>query len=184
MMRRYQLLTLLCFVAIASAGCGTKHVVAAAPPSVSEPPPEEKPATPPPAPVPAPVAEAPTPQPTPEPTPEPAKRPVARPRPVQPETPAPAPVQPKPAPPQISPALSDSGLAAAKNSTTANLMQANKNLDLAKTKNLNAAQKDLVDKINGFIAQSHDAIVAEDWARAQNLAEKARVLADELVKSF
>ncbi len=75
-------------------------------------------------------------------------------------------------------------MAAAKANTTSNLMQANKNLDLAKTKSLNAAQKDLVDKISGFVAQAHEAIVAEDWARAQNLAEKARVLADELVKSF
>jgi hypothetical protein len=49
---------------------------------------------------------------------------------------------------------------------------------------LNAAQKDLVDKISGFLTQAHEAIVAEDWVRAQNLAEKARVLSVELVKSF
>jgi hypothetical protein len=51
-------------------------------------------------------------------------------------------------------------------------------------KQLNAAQKDLADKISGFLAEAHGAILADDWVRAQNLAEKARVLSAELVKSF
>jgi hypothetical protein len=183
-MRRHLLLMLLCAASLAFVGCGNKHVVAAAPPSVSEPPPEEKPVEPPPAPVPVPVAEAPVPEPIPEPVPVPAKKPVARPRPAPADPAASAPAQPKPAPPQISPALSEAGLNAAKSSTTSNLMLATKSLDTAKTKTLNDAQKDLVDKINGFVAQAHEAILAEDWTRAQNLAEKARVLGDELVKSL
>jgi hypothetical protein len=55
---------------------------------------------------------------------------------------------------------------------------------MAVGKRLSAAQKDLTEKIRGFLAQAHDAIRAGDWVRALNLAEKARVLSDELVKSF
>jgi len=111
----------------------------------------------------------------------PAKRPAPRPRPV-PETPDPTP--PKPAPPQISPQLSAKDLAAAKSNTTSNIMLAEKNVQLANGRQLNAAQKDLIEKINGFLGQAHEAIGADDWVRAQNLADKARVLSNELVKSF
>ena len=46
------------------------------------------------------------------------------------------------------------------------------------------AQKELVGKISGFLGQAHEAILTDDWVRAQNLAEKARVLSVELTKSF
>jgi hypothetical protein len=75
-------------------------------------------------------------------------------------------------------------LAAARNSTTSNIATAEKNLQRANGRQLNAAQKDLTEKISGFLGQAHEAIVANDWVRAQNLAEKARVLSAELVKSF
>jgi len=41
-----------------------------------------------------------------------------------------------------------------------------------------------VEKISGFLSQAHEAIIADDWVRAQNLAEKAGVLSSELVKSL
>ncbi len=91
---------------------------------------------------------------------------------------------PKPAPPQISPQLSAQDLAATKTITTKNMLTAEQNMQLASGKQLNAAQKDLADKINGFLGEAHEAITADDWVRAQNLAEKARVLSVELVKSF
>jgi hypothetical protein len=116
------------------------------------------------------------------PPPAPAKRPAPRPRPAQPETADPAP--PKPAPPQISPQLSVQDLAVAKNNTTSNITSAEKNLQAASGKQLSAAQKDLVEKISGFLSQAHEAILADDWVRAQNLADKARVLSNELVKSL
>ncbi|MGA7795463.1 MAG: hypothetical protein WCA19_20685, partial [Candidatus Acidiferrales bacterium] len=90
----------------------------------------------------------------------------------------------KPAPPQISPQLSARDLDATKKSTTANITTAEHNLQLANGRQLSAAQKDLTEKIKGFLSQSHEAIMADDWVRAQNLAEKARVLSAELVKSF
>jgi hypothetical protein len=49
---------------------------------------------------------------------------------------------------------------------------------------LNAAQQDLVGKIRSFLSQSRDASKDGDWSRAQNLAQKARLLSDELINSF
>jgi hypothetical protein len=187
-MRRPELFVLLFATAFGAAGCGTKHIVRAAPPSVSVPPPEEAPPLPPP-PTPPPMetkTEEPPPEvPAPEePPPAPAKRPAPRPRPAQPETADPGP--PKPAPPQISPQLSPKDLAAAQSNTRSNIKTAEDNLQLASGRqlSLSAAQKDLVEKINGFLSQAHEAIIADDWVRAQNLAEKAGVLSNELVKSL
>ena len=42
----------------------------------------------------------------------------------------------------------------------------------------------LVEKIRSFLAQSLDASKSGDWARAQNLAQKARLLSTELINSF
>ena len=184
-MQKAGLFLLLCTAALALGGCATKHIVKAAPPSVSAPPPEEaapmpQPETPPPVITTTEPAPAPTPA---APPPVPAKRPApARPRPAPPETAEPAP--PKPAPPQISPQLSQKDLDAAKINTTADITTAEQNLHSADGKKLNAAQKDLVDKISGFLNEAHEAIRQDDWVRALNLAEKARVLSTELVKSL
>src|ERR1035437_1171051 len=137
-MRQRELFMLLCAAALASAGCGSKHIVRAAPPSVSTLPAENTPPPPP----------------------------------------------PKPAPPQCSTQRSAKDLDAAKNKTASSITTAEKNVQLANGKQLNAAQKDLVEKINGFLGQAHEAIRADDWVRAQNLAEKAGILFVELVKSF
>ena len=186
MTRRFELLAPLCAILLGASGCANKHIVRAAPPSVSAPPPQEV--------TPMPVPEAPPPVdnttaepapevPTPELPPSPAKKPVApKPRPAPTETAEPAP--PKPAPPQISPALSPGDLQRAKDNTTTNITAAEQNLQAANGKQLSAAQKDLVEKISGFLSQAHEAIRADDWVRAQNLAEKARLLSAELVKSF
>ena len=61
---------------------------------------------------------------------------------------------------------------------------AEKNLQETSGKQLNAAQQDLVGKIRSFLAQSRDASKDGDWARAQNLAQKARLLSAELINSF
>ena len=169
-MRKIQLLALLCAVSAAMAGCASKHIVRAAPPSISSPPPVN-------------TTEEPAPEvPSPAPPPMPAKRPPAPRRPAPAETADPTPA--KPAPPQISPQLSARDLEATKKNTNANITTAEQNLQLANGKQLSAAQKDLTEKIKGFLSQSHEAIMADDWVRAQNLAEKARVLSAELVKSF
>jgi len=183
-MRKIQLLALLCAVSAVMAGCASKHIVRAAPPSVSAPPPEEtSPMPPPETPPPVSTTEEPAPEvPSPAPPPAPGKRPAAPRRPAPAETAESTPA--KPAPPQISPQLTARDLEATKKSTTANITTAERNLQLANGKQLSAAQKDLTEKIKGFLSQSHEAIMADDWVRAQNLAEKARVLSAELVKSF
>jgi hypothetical protein len=186
MMRKPGLLILLCAAALGTAGCGSKHIVRAAPPSVSTPPPDIAEPMPVPAAT-APPAEAPAEPPpaaaAPAPPLVPAKRPAPpRPRPAQTDT-AEAPL-PKPAPPQISPQLSPRDLAVTKANTTKSLKAAEENLQLASGRQLNPAQKDLADKIAGFDSEAHAAIMADDWVRAQNLAEKARVLSVELVKTF
>ena len=61
---------------------------------------------------------------------------------------------------------------------------AEKNLQQTSGKQLNAAQQDLVGKIRSFLSQSRDASKDGDWVRAQNLAQKARLLSDELIDSF
>jgi outer membrane biosynthesis protein TonB len=184
-MRKFELLALLCAIPLGLSGCANKHIVRAAPPSVSTPPPEEtSPMPTPEAPPPVNTTAEPAPViPAPAPPPAPAKRPVApRPRPAPAESAEPA--QPKPEPPQISPQLSARDLEIAKTNTTASITTAEQNLQLANGRALGAAQKDLVEKITGFLSQAHEAIRADDWVRAQNLAEKARLLSAELVKSF
>ena len=183
-MSRRQLFVLLFATAVAATGCGTKHIVRASPPSVSTPPPADTAPMPqptPPAPVETKTDEMPPEAPLPATPSLPAKRPAPRPRPTQPET---SEAPPKPAPPQISPQLSARDLASAKSNTSSNITTAEKNVQLANGRQLSAAQKDLVEKIKGFLGQAHEAILADDWVRAQNLAEKARVLSTELVKSF
>ena len=185
-MRRHELFVLGVAATLLAAGC-SKHIVSAAPPSVMAPLPEERPVAP--AEPASPPAVTPAPEPPPEtapaePAPEPARRPAPRPRPAPAEAPEAQPTPPKPAPPQISPQLSAKDLEAAKGRTTSQLKTAEENLQAANGKQLNAAQKDLVGKIRGFLDQSHEAIVADDWIRAENLAEKARVLSVELMKSF
>jgi hypothetical protein len=183
-MRKTQLLALLCAVTAGMAGCASKHIVRAAPPSVSTPPPDEtSPMPSPEAPPPVSTTVEPAPEvPSPAPPPAPATRPAAPRRPAPTEAADPTPV--KPAAPQISPQLSASDLDSIKKSTTKNITNAEQNLQLASGKQLNPAQKDLTEKIDGFLKQAHEAIMADDWVRAQNLAEKARVLSAELVKSF
>ena len=183
-MRKSQLLALLAALSTAMAGCASKHIVRAAPPSVSAPPPAET------APMPAPEAPPPvatTEEPAPE-VPSPALAPTPPKKPAPPKRPPPsetAEATPaKPAPPQLSPQLSAHDLEATKTNTTKNITTAEQNLAMANGKQLSPAQKDLTEKIKGFLTQSHEAIRADDWVRAQNLAEKARVLSAELVKSF
>ncbi len=183
-MRKFQLLALLFAASAFLAGCANKHIVRAAPPSVSSPPPDvTAPMPPPEAPPPVTTTEEPAPDvPSPAPPPAPAKRPSAPRRPAPTETADPTPA--KPAPPQLSPQLSAKDLEATKKNTTTNITTAEQNLQVANGKQLSAAQKDLTEKIKGFLSQAHEAIMADDWVRAQNLAEKARVLSAELVKSF
>jgi len=175
---------LFCLAALTLSGCG-RNIVRAASPSVTSPPPGE-PAPRPAASSPAPIAAPELPQPAPELAASPGPEP-------QPPRPRPAPVaaEPEPprprtevAPPQISPILTPADQERLTRLSTDQIRIAERNLQLAAGRRLNAVQDDLAEKVRGFLSQAHEAIRANDWVRAQNLAEKAQVLSAELVKSF
>jgi len=90
----------------------------------------------------------------------------------------------RPPAPQISPQLSQVDQASYERKTNEDVSAARKNLQAALGKQLNAAQQDLLEKIRSFLSQSLDASKSGDWARAQNLAQKARLLSTELINSF
>jgi len=191
---RFASLLVVCGLALAATGCPKKSAqskapVSAAPapsaeterpmntaPDTSAAPPVE--AVNPPA---LPPAEA-----VPPPVPIPSKKPSAPRRPaagqpamdVSSEPQAHAPV------PQISPEISAHDQATYERNTGDNIAVAEKNLQDASGKNWNAAQQDLVDKIRSFLAESRQASKDGDWARAQTLAQKARLLSVELINSF
>src|SRR5690242_20655858 len=89
----------------------------------------------------------------------------------------------KPEAPTIAAQLSKEEFAAAQQETNQSLDIAEKNLASRRNKRLNAAQNDLVSKIKGFLKDAREAAQAGDWARARNLAKKAQVLSEELVRS-
>jgi hypothetical protein len=93
--------------------------------------------------------------------------------------------QPAHAPaPQITPELSAHDQASYQRRTNDDLNVAENNLHQASGKQLNAAQQDLVAKIRSFLTDSRDASKSGDWTRAQNLAQKARLLSVEFINSL
>ena len=173
-------------LALGASGC--KQNVRAAPPVASAPVPKTAEPPPPTGPAPdvhgTPDANAPASTPpelnttTAPPPPPPAHKPKKT---------EPAAEQPEPAhqdAPQISPQLSPDDQASLERKTNDDISVAQKNLQSAGGRQLNAAQQDLAEKIRSFVSQSRDASKAGDWARAQNLAQKARLLSTELVNSL
>jgi hypothetical protein len=183
---------LLSLLALVAGGC-RKRSAQAAPVVIFPAPPErvevpvvvEKPAET----APTETKPAETSKPEPEPAASPAKRPASRPgasKPApQPETPPPTEsATPKPPPPRITPGLSPQEQARLQQETLDAISLSEKNLKLADGRNLNSTQRDLAEKVRGFLAQAQEARNEGDWARARNLADKARVLSNELVNSL
>jgi len=85
--------------------------------------------------------------------------------------------------PMIAPQLSPRETVAAQVQTDESLNIAEKNLAAMRGKNLNAAQSDLVSKIQGFIKDAREAARFLDWMRARSLSKKAQLLSEELVAS-
>jgi hypothetical protein len=90
----------------------------------------------------------------------------------------------RPAAPLISPQLTPEEQSAAQQQTNESLEAAARDLQAAQGRTLSGTQVDLVEKVRGFIGQAREASRAGDWPRARNLAQKARLLAKELVDSF
>ncbi|HEY0704049.1 MAG TPA: hypothetical protein VGD60_14870 [Candidatus Acidoferrales bacterium] len=194
---RFLVLVCLGGLVVASVGCGHKSAKAA-PPVASAPEPslaDSKPlttiapdtnATPPLENVPAPPNPAPTSTPSlpvspahTKPAP-PARKPATDTSAESASEQAPA----RPAAPQISPQISPGDQAALQHKTGDDLNIAQHNLQQSSGRQLSAAQHDLVEKIMSFMAQSNEAGKTGDWARAQNLSQKARLLSQELVESL
>lgn len=83
----------------------------------------------------------------------------------------------------IAPQLSTAEFAAAQQETNQSLDIAEKNLAATRDRTLNAAQSDLVRKIKGFLKDAREAARVGDWVLARNLAKKAQVLSEELLRS-
>jgi hypothetical protein len=83
--------------------------------------------------------------------------------------------------PQLVPQLTAEETAGAQQQTNQSLNIAEKNLEAARGKRLNAAELDLVSKIRGFLKDAREAAQGADWARARSLSKKAEVLSQELV---
>jgi len=189
--RPFQVAWLLMALAmcLGSAGCVKRRVQAAPPVIVPVQTEEATPAAPQPEAKPSSTGETSTPAPSlvpPAPKPSPPRResrsvpPADQPSELQPE-----PAPPAVAPPQISPRLSVQEQAEAQRRSSEDIALAERNLLLApEGKQLSVAQRDLVEKIRGFLAQAREAIRASDWVRARTLAQKARVLSIELVNSL
>ena len=86
--------------------------------------------------------------------------------------------------PLISPQLSAADQQSYERKMNDDVGAAEKNLQQANGRQLSAGQQDLVEKIHSFIEQARDASKGGDWARAQLLAQKARLLSTELVDSL
>jgi hypothetical protein len=192
-LRRFLALIGVC-VSLTCVGCAETKAKAAAPVVISPQPNSERPMNV------APDTDAQPPQPSDGPPPEIstdiklpplssipiAKMPSAPPKPPS-EQPASEPTteaSSHPPAPQISPVLSPAAQQNYERQTNDDVGVAEKNLQQTNGHPLNAGQRDMLEKVRSFIEQSHDASKGGDWARAQNLAQKARLLSVELVNSL
>jgi len=107
----------------------------------------------------------------------------ARPRGVAPSTNQNAPSA-KPDTPLIVPGLSTQESISLQRETDLSVSAAERDLAAAAGKSLNATQSDLASKVRSFISDAREAGRAGDWARARDLAKKAQVLSEELVRSL
>ncbi|MBS1840509.1 MAG: hypothetical protein JSS69_15330 [Acidobacteria bacterium] len=82
------------------------------------------------------------------------------------------------------PELSPQETTAAQQQFSESIAIAERNLATAKTKSLSALQSDTVSKVTAFLTEAREAGVEGDWGRARNLAKKAQILSEDLVRSF
>jgi hypothetical protein len=83
---------------------------------------------------------------------------------------------------QLSPGLSDNEASSERQNTIQLLTTADTNLQKMSGRQLNTTQQDVVSQIRKYIEQAKEAETAGDLQRARNLALKARLLSDDLVR--
>ena len=86
--------------------------------------------------------------------------------------------------PVIAPQLSENESAAARQQTRESIAAAERNLARVGTRELTPLQADLAAKVRGFLKNAREAAGSGDWVGAHNLAEKAQLLSEELVRSL
>ena len=116
--------------------------------------------------------------------PPPAALHSAPPRPRMPAAPAETDSTEKVEAPVIAPQLSVAEASAAQEQTRMSLNIAEHNLARARGRSFTSMQADLVEKVRGFTDQAREAGREADWVRARNLAEKAQLLSEELIRSL
>lgn len=82
------------------------------------------------------------------------------------------------------PEMSPQETAAAKAQVNDSVAIVERNMALARGKNLTSAQADILSKITGFLSEAREASSEGDWARARNLAKKAQILSEDLAASL
>jgi hypothetical protein len=90
----------------------------------------------------------------------------------------------KPDTPQIVPELSTQESTSLQRETNQSVAAAERNLAATTGKSLNATQADLASKVRSFISDAREAGRAGDWTRARDLAKKAQVLSEDLVRAL
>jgi hypothetical protein len=93
---------------------------------------------------------------------------------------APAP----PAPPEISPQVNPGQQAAIELKVRTQMDETEKNLRKVQGRKLTAGQRDIAEKVRSFLMQAGDAVKASNWTLASNLADKAHVLLEDLLRSL
>lgn len=89
-----------------------------------------------------------------------------------------------PTAPQIAPQLSPGEQQAYERNVNDDLSVAERNVQQASGRQLNAVQQDLLAKARSWLEQARDASKSGDWARAQNLAHKARLASIDFVTAL
>jgi len=157
------------------------------------------PPPPPPRPAPAPpVQPSPTP-PRPTPVPPPPVRPVppppapkpevppppapAPPKPEVPPPPAPAPPKPESPPPVLAPQVGEGEAPRLRQEVESRIQRTEGMLARVEQPKLGKAQRDTLATIQNFLVMAKEALAAQDLPRAATLANKAEVLAEDLVKT-
>lgn len=167
--------SVILLVAMALVGCAQlKNVFSPPPPKL--PPAKKEAITPPPSkPAPAPAAPA---------TPPPAAKAPAPPAPAPPAPKEQVPV-PQPSPPVVlSPQVGRTDEDRLKQESSGRIQKAEEIIKQIDQKKLNKDQMDTFSTIQSFLANAKEAITAQDYLRASNLAGKAQVLAEELFRAL
>jgi fibronectin type 3 domain-containing protein len=91
---------------------------------------------------------------------------------------------PETAPPILAPQVGKSDEEQAKRATSTRIQRAEQAIAQLEGKKLTSDQREQLLTVQNLLGSAKEALAAQDLAKASNLAEKARILAEELSKSL